>query len=124
MRHALKPRATIIIAESQFKIPFDASHIVVRHYEHLGPDIGFDEANRMQRELADLARALMSGNAVDSPVYTVLPDLEKPSRRGQAGPAPREERGSATPRPLGDWRRRRRPPPTPMLPNSISLAKR
>ena len=30
MRHALKPRATIIIAESKFIIPFDANHIVVR----------------------------------------------------------------------------------------------
>ena len=87
VRHALKPRATIIIAENQFKIPFDASHIIVRHYEHLGPDIGFDEAIRMQKELADLARALGSGDAVDSPVYTVLPDLEKPSRRTHGGPA-------------------------------------
>src|SRR3984957_11366371 len=31
VRYALKPRATIIIAESQFTIPFDANHIVVRH---------------------------------------------------------------------------------------------
>jgi len=34
---------TIIMAESKFTIPFDANHILVRHYEHLGPDIGFDE---------------------------------------------------------------------------------
>ena len=49
VRYALNPRATIVIAENQFKIPFDASHIVVRRYEHLGPDIGFDEVNRMRR---------------------------------------------------------------------------
>src|SRR5277367_1134510 len=85
VRHALKPRATIIIAEKQFKIPFDASHIVVRSYEHLGPDIGFSEAKRMQIELANLARALKSGNAVDSPVYAVLNDLEKPNRRPPGG---------------------------------------
>jgi hypothetical protein len=80
VRHALKPRATIIMAESKFTIPFDANHIVVRHYEHLGPDIGFDETIRMRGELTTLINALTGGNAVDSPVYTLLPDLQKPTR--------------------------------------------
>src|SRR5436190_9897005 len=40
IRHALKPRATIIMAEKQFTSPFDVNHIVIRRYEHLGPDIG------------------------------------------------------------------------------------
>jgi len=79
VRHALKPRATIIMAESKFTIPFDASHIVVRHYEHLGPDIGFDEAMRMQKELTDLIKALRGSDAIDSPVYTSLPALQKPT---------------------------------------------
>jgi len=79
VRHALKPRATIIMAESKFTIPFDANHIVVRHYEHLGKDIGFDEAMRMQKELTDLINALRSSDAVDSPVYTSLPALQKPT---------------------------------------------
>jgi hypothetical protein len=92
VRHALKPRATIIMAESKFTIPFDANHIVVRHYEHLGPDIGFDEANRMQGELTILINALKGKEAVDSPVYTMLPDLQRPSRpaatkMGVAAPA-------------------------------------
>lgn len=39
VRHALKPRATIIIAESKFTIPFDATHIAVRGYQHLGSSI-------------------------------------------------------------------------------------
>src|SRR5580692_4574268 len=80
VRHALKPRATIIMAESKFTIPFDANHIVVRHYEHLGPDIGFEETMRMRGELTTLINALQGGNAVDSPVYTLLPDLQKPTR--------------------------------------------
>ena len=79
VRHALKPRATIVMAESKFTIPFDANHIVVRHYEHLGPDIGVDEADRMKGELTTLIDALKGGDAVDSPVYTVLPDLQKPT---------------------------------------------
>jgi hypothetical protein len=80
VRYALKPRATCIMSESKFAIPFDASHIVVRHYDHLGPDIGFDEVMRMRTVLTTLANALKTGGAVDSPVYTSLPDLEKPSR--------------------------------------------
>ena len=79
VRHALKPRATVVMAESKFTIPFDANHIVVRHYEHLGKDIGFDEAMRMQKELTDLINALRSSDAVDSPVYTSLPTLQKPT---------------------------------------------
>jgi hypothetical protein len=82
VRHALKPRGTIIIAERYFTIPFDANHIVVRHYEHLGPDIGFDEAMRMQKVLTDLINALKGKEDVDSPVYTVILDLEGP-RRGK-----------------------------------------
>ena len=58
VRHALKPRATVIMAESKFTIPFDANHIVVRHYEHLGPDIGFEETMRMRGELVTLINAL------------------------------------------------------------------
>jgi hypothetical protein len=84
VRHALKPRTTIIIAESKFTIPFDASHIVVRHYEHLGPDIGYSEVMRMQAELTTLINALRGSTAVDSPIYTVLPDLQKPTRLAAA----------------------------------------
>jgi hypothetical protein len=92
VRVALRPRSTIIIAESQYKIPFDAIHLSVRQYEHLGPDIGFVEAMRMQKELTDLINALKGGDAVDSPVYVMLPDLQRPTRgpattMGMAAPA-------------------------------------
>src|SRR6202035_3376519 len=85
VRHALKPRATIIIAEEQFRNPFDINHIVMRHYVHLGTDIGFDETMRMRQDLQDLAAALKSSKAVDSPVYTVLSDLQQPKRKAMAG---------------------------------------
>ena len=82
VRHALKPRGTIIMAESKFTIPFDANHIVVRHYEHLGPDIGFNEVMRMREVLTTLANAMKDGDAIDSPVYYLIADLEEP-RRGK-----------------------------------------
>ena len=84
VRHALRPKSTIIIAESQFKDPFDLNHIVVRSYTHLGPDIGFDEVMRMRGELKTLAIALSQPAAgVDSPVYTVMQDLSQPTRPAQ-----------------------------------------
>ncbi|MGH6936382.1 MAG: tetratricopeptide repeat-containing protein [Methylocella sp.] len=84
VRHALKPRSTIIIAEEQFKDPFDVNHIVIRPYIHLGTDIGFDETMRMRQELQTLAEALKTRQAVDSPVYTVLSDLQQPARKSVA----------------------------------------
>jgi hypothetical protein len=84
VRHALKPRATIIIAEDQFKQPFDINHIVIRPYTHLGTDIGFDEVMRMRQDLRTLATALTTNQAVDSPVYTVLSDLQQPTRNAAA----------------------------------------
>ena len=80
IRYALRPRATIIMAESKFTIPFDANHLVVRHYEHQGRDLGFDEVIRIRGELTTLIAALKGGDAVDSPVYTMLPDLQRPTR--------------------------------------------
>lgn len=79
VRHALKPRATIIIAENKFTIPFDATHIAVRRYEHLGSSIDYAEAIRMQTELKGLIAALQGKDDPDSPVYTILPSLSAPT---------------------------------------------
>ena len=73
VRHALKPRATVIMAESKFTIPFDANHIVVRHYEHLGPDIGFEETMRMRGELATLISALKKARLSTAPYIPFCP---------------------------------------------------
>jgi hypothetical protein len=82
VRHALKPRATIVIAERQFSSPFDVNHIAIRKYEHLGTDIGFDEAMRMQQELKALMGAIAESERPDSPVYALLADLAPPRRNG------------------------------------------
>jgi hypothetical protein len=44
VRHALKPRATIVMAEENFRFPFDLNHVSILRYKHLGEDIGADEA--------------------------------------------------------------------------------
>jgi hypothetical protein len=78
VRYALKPRATIVVAESKFKSPFDVNHIVIRRYEHLGPDVGAKEARRFERELAASIKIIMAEGRTDSPVYSMLPQLQPP----------------------------------------------
>ena len=51
VRHTLRPHTTIVLAEKQFKFPFDLNHLVIRSYEHLGTGIDYKEAERLKREI-------------------------------------------------------------------------
>jgi hypothetical protein len=84
VRHALRPFSTIIVAEKGFNYPFDFSHIAIRNYEHLGPDIGRKEAKRFQEELSQAIQTILAGSQEDSPVYTFIPDLQPPGRAAMA----------------------------------------
>ncbi len=84
VRHALRPYTTIVIAEKQFKLPFDLGHLLIRPYEHLGKGIDSEEADRMRAELVTAIKTLVEKPATDSPVYTFLPALQPPS----TAPAP------------------------------------
>ena len=79
VRHALKPRTTIVIAEKQFKFPFDIGHLIVRPYEHLGKGIDGEEADRIREELKKAIISLVGKDETDSPVFTFLPTLTIPS---------------------------------------------
>jgi hypothetical protein len=81
VRHALRPNTTIVIAESQFKCPFDFKSLLIRQYEHLGKGIDFGEAERMRADLETAIVALVNKAATDSPVYTYLHELAPPSMR-------------------------------------------
>jgi hypothetical protein len=72
VRHALKPYATIVIAESQFKYPFDVSHIAIRSYTHLGTGIDYDEVVSFRKKLTDAITSIASQPSNDSPVYQFL----------------------------------------------------
>lgn len=104
VRYGVRPRATIIVAEQQFKNPFDFSHIVIRRYEHLGSDVGRREATRFKAELMAAVREIVDSEAVDSPVYTFLrlePPAEAPRPRGMAAP-PEVETPDQNPKQLLD----------------------
>ncbi|MBM9547399.1 DUF4071 domain-containing protein [Leptospira sp. 201903074] len=78
VRHGLKPYTTIAIAEKDLKYPFDLNHTVIRQYEHLGKDIGYDEVLRFKDELKQTILEISEKNNVDSPVYTFLQSLKPP----------------------------------------------
>ena len=78
VRHALRPYTTIIIAESQFKYPFDFSHIAIRSYQHLGEGLDYDEVMKFRGELKSAIAEIMSQPKNDSPVYVFLKQLRPP----------------------------------------------
>lgn len=78
VRYGLRDRATIIVAEEQFKNPFDVGHIVIRRYKHLGEDIGVKEAKRFRDDLKQAIDDIMGDKKPDSPVYTFLQGLTPP----------------------------------------------
>jgi hypothetical protein len=79
VRYALKPRATICVAESGFNDPFDSNHIVFRAYEHAGDAIDYGEVKRMRGVLKAACDAARASEAIDSPVYTFLHHLRRPA---------------------------------------------
>jgi hypothetical protein len=99
IRHALRPYTTIVIAEDGLKPPFDVNHVVVRHYKHLGEDIGFDEVMRFRKVLTDAITVIAAqpvDKRVDSPVYRFVGGLNPPARAAvAAAPAPAAVRAAA-----------------------------
>lgn len=80
IRHALRPRTTIVISENQFKYPFDLNHILITAYSYLeGGGIDYGEVLRFQGVLGGMIDKLMQSPSVDSPVYTFLKELSPPS---------------------------------------------
>jgi len=82
VRHALRPHTTVVIAEDGIKVfPFDLSHVLVRRYHHLGEDIGVKEANRFKEELTKAIVQILEKDPLDkdSPVYTILHNLNPPA---------------------------------------------
>src|ERR1044071_3592358 len=77
VRHALRPHMTIVMAEKQFKFPFDLRNLMIRPYEHLGKGIDAEEADRMRGELKKAIEQLLADPEVDSPVSEFLPSLRE-----------------------------------------------
>jgi hypothetical protein len=79
VRHALRPHTTIVIAEKNFKFPFDIGHLLVRPYTHLGEGIDAEDAETAREGLKKAILELVDKKEADSPVYTFLPTLREPT---------------------------------------------
>jgi hypothetical protein len=79
IRHALRPRTTIVISENKLPYPFDLNHILIQGYAHLGDAIDYDEVIRFRKILGEQLEAAVKSKEADSPVYTFLPKLSPPT---------------------------------------------
>src|SRR5688500_9921438 len=59
VRHALRPRTTIVISESKLSYPFDLNHVAISSYTHLGEAIDYDEVTRFRKVLGDLLESVL-----------------------------------------------------------------
>ena len=84
LRHALRPRTTIVISEKQLSYPFDLNHIRISSYIHLGENIDYFEVLRFQQLLAETIDKVLQVDVPDSPVYTFLNDLIPPRLQEKA----------------------------------------
>jgi len=76
VRHALKPRHTIMICEKEqmSSIPFDINHFVVHQYTHSEEGIPYKEVDRFKKHLTHVVQGVLSQEPQrnDSPVFTYL----------------------------------------------------
>lgn len=75
VRHALRPHATIVMAEDRFAFPFDLNHLTIEKYVHMGKEIGYREVIRMQDRLRQKIAVILAKQETDSPVFLFLPQL-------------------------------------------------
>jgi len=78
VRHALRPNTTIILAEREFRYPFDITSLVIRPYTHLGAGIDAEDAEVARKTLVEALEHLTAETEPDSPVYTFIPTLNAP----------------------------------------------
>ncbi|MEO5998892.1 MAG: tetratricopeptide repeat-containing protein [Chitinophagaceae bacterium] len=83
IRHALKPRTTILISEDKLPYPFDVNRIVIIKYSYLEGGIDYGEVMRFQQELGKKLATVLKTQDTDSPVYTFLNGLVPPSLQTQ-----------------------------------------
>lgn len=82
IRHALRPRTTIVISENKLSYPFDLNHVMITSYTHLGEHLDYDEVLRFQDVLSKTLRAVLDEPKTDSPVYIYLSQLAPPTFGG------------------------------------------
>ncbi len=78
VRHALRPRGTVVLAEAGWQSPFADAGPTLLRYRHEGRVIAPKEVARCRTELQAALKAAAAGSGNDSPVYAALPGLRPP----------------------------------------------
>lgn len=96
VRHALKPRHTIMICEKEQMnaVPFDVKSFVIYDYAHTEHGIPYTEVERFREKLKEVVQGILARdpNEVDSPVFTFLEDeLELRERAFSESDSPNED---------------------------------
>ncbi|HTE24179.1 tetratricopeptide repeat-containing protein [Flavitalea sp.] len=94
IRHALRPRTTIVISEDKLAYPFDLNHINITPYTHLGEGIEYEEVERFRKLLGEILQTVLDRESADSPVYTFLNGLTPPRLEEEIEKAVQSERRS------------------------------
>ncbi len=84
LRHALRPKTTIVMSEEQLGYPFDLNHVLINKYTHLGESIDYFEVLRFQKLLGETLDSVLVSQEPDSPIYNFLDGLIPPSLKEQA----------------------------------------
>ena len=81
IRHGLRPGRTILIAAERSELPasFDSQRIL--RYAQRDTSMDSGEAARLAAALQSAIRHVMAQGAIDSPVYSALPQLRPPVQR-------------------------------------------
>lgn len=77
VRHAVRPYATIIMAQESCKIPFDLNHSRFLTYKDIGEKLDAQEAQSIMESLKLFVRA-SDQMSIDSPLYTFIPTVIPP----------------------------------------------
>lgn len=75
IRHAARPKFTIILKDKEGKIPFDLDHNRFLIYTHLGDDVGASEAERCKATLEETIRSIEQKGGIDSPLFEYLTEI-------------------------------------------------
>ena len=59
IRHALRPRTTIVISENKLPYPFDLNHVMITGYTHLGESIDYEEVMDFRKKLGETLEAVL-----------------------------------------------------------------
>ena len=77
VRHGVKPKSTLVIADEKTKLPFDLNHTRILKYKEIGTELENDEIEEISIKLVEAIETSLRQLKIDSPFYTMLKENMK-----------------------------------------------